>query len=112
MRDKYIVKVDDNFHYMDESERYFGGLYNTLEEAIEKCKKITIESLESFYKKDIKPNELLTQWTLFGEDPFIVTESKSQNKVPFSARKFVTTKLCKEIIKKRILNIKNYENRR
>ncbi len=107
MKDKYIVKVDDNFHYMDESERYTAGSYDTLEEAIEKCKKITIENLEGLYEKDIKPNKLLSQWGFFGEDPFIISPSESKIKIPFSARKFITTKLCKEIIKKRISNIKN-----
>ncbi len=98
---KYIVKVDDNFHYMDESERYTAGSYDTLKDAIKKCKEITIQSLEGFYEKDIKPNKLLAQWSFFGDDPFIITKDESQNKIPFSARKFITTKLCKEIIEKK-----------
>ncbi len=102
---KYIVKVDDNFHYMDESERYTAGSYDTLKEAIEKCKKISIESLESFYEKDIKPNKLLAQWSFFGDDPFIIYPSELKTKTPFSARKFVTTKLCKRIIE-RITQVK------
>lgn len=30
----YKVMVDDNFHYMDESERYELGIFPTAEEAI------------------------------------------------------------------------------
>jgi hypothetical protein len=58
MKDKYIVKVDSNFHYMDEDEQYTTGSYNTIEDAIKECKKITIESLKSFYEKDIEPGKL------------------------------------------------------
>ena len=34
---KYSVYVDDNYHYMDESERYKKGDYATLDEAIAAC---------------------------------------------------------------------------
>lgn len=35
---KYEVYVDDNFHFMDESERYKLGAFETCEEAIAACK--------------------------------------------------------------------------
>lgn len=41
MDKKYTVQVDDNYHYMDESERYSAGTYTTLEEAIKVCEDIT-----------------------------------------------------------------------
>ncbi len=94
MSKKYKVYFDDNYHYMDESERYSVGSYNSLEMAIEKCKKITIRSLEDLYEKGITPEKLSAQWSMFGEDPFIV----GGESVPFSARKFITTELCKVII--------------
>ncbi len=31
---KYTIRVDDNYHYMDESERYTHGHYETTEETI------------------------------------------------------------------------------
>ena len=95
MNEKYEVCVDDNYHYMDESERYTAGSYHSLEKAIEKCKKITISSLEELCEKGITPERLSAQWSMFGEDPFIVGAGGS---VPFSARKFITTELCKAII--------------
>ena len=93
MSEKYKVYVGDNYHYMD--ERYTVGSYNSLEDALEKCKEITIKSLNDFYEKGITPEKLSAQWSMFGEDPFIVDGSGS---VPFSARKFITTELCKVII--------------
>ena len=95
MGKKYKVCVDDNYHYMDESERYTAGSYNSLDEAIEKCREITLSSLESFYEAGITPEKLSAQWSMFGEDPFIVG---GDGPVPFSARKFITPELCKEII--------------
>ena len=99
MNKKYKVCIDDNYHYMDESERYSAGFYDSLEEAIAKCKAMTIASLESFYEKGITPEKLSAQWAMFGEDPYIFTGKGS---VPFSARKFVTTELCQLIIDSRL----------
>ena len=42
----YAVFVDDNFHYMNEDERYKDGNYATLEEAISKCQRIVDDFLE------------------------------------------------------------------
>lgn len=53
MSEKYKVHVDDNYHHMDESERHAVGSYNSIEEALEKCKEITIRSLEGLYGKGI-----------------------------------------------------------
>ena len=97
MDKKYSVKVDDNYHYMDESERYDAGSYATLEEAIKKCHEITIESLKGHYEKGITAGKLMAQWTMFGDDPFVV--SGEEGKPPFSARAFVTEELCADIIK-------------
>jgi len=98
MSKKFKVFVDDNYHYMDESERYTAGSYNSLEKAIERCKKITIQSLEDLCEKGISPEKLSAQWSMFGEDPFIVGGSGT---VPFSARKFIIAELCKVVIASR-----------
>ena len=95
MSEEYKVYVDDNYHYMDEGERYAVGSYNSLKEALEKCKEITIKSLENLLEKGITPDKLHAQWLMFGEDPFIVGGDGS---VPFSARKFITAELCEVII--------------
>jgi hypothetical protein len=74
---KYIVFVDDNFHYMDESERYKFGEFNTKEEAIAQCKKIVDDFFEPHLNDKLSFKELWQGYTMFGEDPFIITEDKS-----------------------------------
>ncbi len=96
MDKKYTVQVDDNYHYMDESERYAAGSYSTLEEAIKTCEEITIDSLKSFYESGITAGKLSAQWAMFGEDPYITGDV---DQVEFSARKFVSEELCNQIIK-------------
>lgn len=95
MSENFKVIVDDNYHYGGESDRYTVGSYASLEEALDKCKEITIKSLEHFYENGISPENLSAQWAMFGEDPYVFTGKGS---VPFSARKFVTTELCQLII--------------
>ena len=95
MSEKYKIYVDDNYHYMDESDRYVADSYSSLEEAVERCKELTIKSLEDLYEDGITPENLSAQWAMFGEDPFV---RGGDGSVPFSARKFITTELCRAII--------------
>jgi len=91
---KYQVFVDDNYHYGSESDRMPAGSYRSLDKAIEKCKKVTISSLKYLCEEGMAPEKLSAQWSMFGDDPFIV----GSDSIPFSAREFVTKKLCKSII--------------
>ena len=93
---QFTVKVDDNYHYMDESERYDGGSYATLQQAVKRCEQIAVESLKSLYEKGMDVSKLMAQWALFGEDPFIVGDT---TKPAFSAREFVSEELCAKIIR-------------
>ncbi len=91
---KYEVFVDDNFHFMDEDERYKLGNFGSCEEAIAACKKIIDEFLESGYKPGMSFEELYGGYTGFGEDPFIVSDDK---KCFFSAWDYAkkrSSKLC------------------
>lgn len=83
----FRVLVDDNYHYMDESERYELGEFDTLEEAVAACKKIVDEFLKQNYRRGMSLGELLTQYTMFGEDPWIQAGDGS---VPFSARDYAS----------------------
>ncbi|MBR0851874.1 hypothetical protein JQ543_29335 [Bradyrhizobium diazoefficiens] len=67
----YVVFVDDNFHFMDEDERYKHGEYATLEEAEAQCRMIVDDFLESQYKPGMSAAALFEQYMAFGEDPFI-----------------------------------------
>lgn len=79
----YVVMVDDNFHYMDEDERYMLGEFADAGVAIEHCRRIVNEYLESAYKPGMQSSELWGSYTSFGEDPFIRSEDVTP--VRFSA---------------------------
>lgn len=68
----YTVYVDDNFHFMDEDERYTLGTYEKLGEALHKCMEMVgLYMLEQDYPS-MKGEDLYDSYTSFGEDPFII----------------------------------------
>jgi hypothetical protein len=71
MGEKFTVYVDDNFHYMDESERYTLGEFDTEAEAIQAAKAIVDEFLESGYSSGVSAKELFDGYKMYGEDPWI-----------------------------------------
>jgi hypothetical protein len=89
---KYVVYVDDNFHYMDESERYCAGEFDIPEDAITKCIEIVESSLEGSAKIENNADALYRSYTMFGDDPFIIGSTS----VVFSAWDYAR-KRCKEI---------------
>ncbi|MEA2575677.1 MAG: hypothetical protein QOH93_2975 [Chloroflexia bacterium] len=68
----YTVVVNDNFHYMDEAERYEHAVFDSCGEAVTACKKIVDDYLLANYKPGMSAEELYESYTSFGEDPFIV----------------------------------------
>ncbi|MEZ5307178.1 MAG: hypothetical protein R2684_08550 [Pyrinomonadaceae bacterium] len=90
----FQVVVADNFHYMDESEFYIHGTFETLELAIEAAKKIVDSSLDFAYKPGMTASELYSTYTTFGEDPFV--KGGEIGTVPFSAWKYAEIR-CSEI---------------
>ena len=82
----FKVLVDDNFHYMDDSERYVAGEFATLAEALATAQKIVDEYLSSAFRPGIGAQELGESYLMFGEDPFIV--SAEATGVAFSAREY------------------------
>lgn len=93
MSNTYQVFVDDNFHYMDEDERYKHGDFATYEDALNACKTIVDEYLQASYKDGVTAEQLFDEYVMFGEDPFIVGEPAP---FPFSAREYAK-KRCAEI---------------
>ena len=71
----FKVYVDDNFHPMDENERYQKGEYETKEEAISVCQKIVNDYLLNAYTPDMTAEKLYESYVCFGEDPFIIRGS-------------------------------------
>jgi len=68
----FEVMVDDNFHYMDEDERWRLGAFSTLEEARQACIALVEECLSDYYQAGMEAEELYSQYTMFGDDPFIL----------------------------------------
>jgi hypothetical protein len=79
---KYIVYVDDNFHYMDESERYKLGEFDDCAAAIAACQQIVDEFLLTNFGTC---EDVYATYTMFGEDPFIRTDDPN---CKFSARDY------------------------
>jgi len=69
----YEVMVDDNYHYVDESERYRLGAFDSCAEATAACRKLVDEYLLSAAKPGMAAEELWESYAAFGEDPFIVS---------------------------------------
>jgi len=70
---KYTLYVDDNFHRHDGSNDWHeDDQFHSLDEAIAKAKHIVDEFLSQEYRKGMNAEELYSQYTTFGEDPFIL----------------------------------------
>ncbi|HMA37958.1 MAG TPA: hypothetical protein VKY74_26145 [Chloroflexia bacterium] len=67
----YEVFVDDNYHYMDERERYRRGAYPTCAAATAACRQIVDEYLRAAYRPGMTADALWQGYVSFGEDPFI-----------------------------------------
>lgn len=88
-RRAYSVYVDDNFHYMDESERYHLGDFANHAAAVAACKKMVDDYLASAYKPGMTIGELLGSDTSFGDDPWIKPKL-CDSSPPFSARDYAS----------------------
>ena len=92
----YLLLVDDNFHYMDQSERHESGRFATLEEAIAAAKSIVDSYLIDAQLPGMTADELFRSYTSFGEDPFVVTDGGASGEVLFSAWDYARQR-CLEI---------------
>ncbi len=89
---KYVVFVDDNFHYMDEDERYELGEFPDRDAAIAACKRIVDEFLATTDKSKTA-EEMFAAYAGFGEYPWIQTDDPD---CKFSAWEYAKAR-CAEI---------------
>ena len=83
---RYTVLVDDNFHYMEESERYTFATFTSLEAAIDACRRIVDEFLDKSLKEgQLSAKAMYGGYVAFGPDPFIQTDDPTIKGVSFSA---------------------------
>ncbi|MBV9282861.1 MAG: hypothetical protein JOZ41_22530 [Chloroflexi bacterium] len=91
----YRVFVDDNFHYMDEGQRYeLRRTFRDCKSAVAACQKIVDEFLAGNYKAGMTPEELWEGYAHLGEDPWISTEDPECQ--GFSSWDYARAR-CKEI---------------
>ncbi len=84
--DSYEVFVDDNFHYMDEDERYSAGVFQTYDEALRHAKQIVDESLRGLHEAGKNADDLMASYVSFGQDPWIRPTPQGMER--FSARAY------------------------
>jgi hypothetical protein len=82
---RYIVLVDDNFHYQEEDERSKQGTYPTAEEALAVCRGIVDRFLDENHRPGMSGEALFVHYTSFGDDPFIVVLDGVDESAKFSA---------------------------
>ena len=88
MKQRYIVIVDDNYHFTDTNERYKDSEHSTYLSAVRRCQTIVGDYLESAIEPGMTAKQLYSSYTMFGEDPFIDGETDNH----FSAWKYAEEK--------------------
>lgn len=71
----FSIIIYENSHYMDESESYTHGEFQTAEEALDAAKNIVDLDLDELYTPGMSAEDLYRQYTSFGRDPQIVPGS-------------------------------------
>jgi hypothetical protein len=93
---KYKVRINDNAHYMDESERADHGVFANADEAVAACKEIVDDDLNAMWKPGTTAKELYKLYVGFGPDPFVVPLNPKDPGVEFSAWAYAK-KRCKDL---------------
>ena len=90
----YQILIDDNFNYMDESERTTGNKFETADEALAEARRIVDDCLFRMLEPGTTASELYESYISFGEDPFISSENAPA--VSFSAWTYAKSR-CEQI---------------
>ena len=93
----YKVLINDNAHYMDESERADHGVFANADEAVAACKKIVDDDLNAMWKPGTTAKELYRLYVAFGPDPFVIPLNPSDLDVRFSAWTYAKGR-CKQLV--------------
>ena len=92
---EFVVTVADNYHYMDRDEWWTLGALATADEAIAAAKALVDASLNEYYELGVTADELFAQYTMFGDDPFVVAQDGER--VGFSAWDYARMR-CAEMV--------------
>jgi hypothetical protein len=89
---KYVVYIDDNFHYQDGTARIRHKEFETCKEAVKECKKIVNEYFDRIEEKH-SFEVLWGGYMTYGEDPYIVSDD---DECKFSAWDYAKQR-CREL---------------
>jgi hypothetical protein len=95
----YKVVIDDNFHYQDETESAAHGVFATADDAIMACKAIVNGFLADAVEPGMSAADLYSQYTSFGDDPFVVPLNRTGPPVTFSSWDYARDRcqvICKD----------------
>jgi hypothetical protein len=93
--------MNDNAHYMDESERAdHGVVFADADEAVAACKEIVDDELNTMWMPGTTAKELYRLYIAFGPDPFVVPLNRKDPGVKFSAWTYAK-KQCKNLVSTR-----------
>jgi hypothetical protein len=92
---RYKVLIDDNYHFMDESERITHGVFDTADDAVAACKRIVDGCL--VLAPGMTARALYERYMGFGDDPFIMPVNPDDEPVAFSAWVYAKER-CEAII--------------
>jgi len=97
----YRVLINDNAHYMDESERVdHGVIFSGADEAVAACKAIVDNELNAMWKPGTTAKALYRLYVSFGPDPFVVPVNPKDPAVTFSAWTYAKRQ-CKNLVSSR-----------
>ena len=68
----FVVRVADNFHYMDDDETFTHGEFATWPEAIAAARQLVDRYLAAAFRPGMTSAALYDGYTSFGDDPYIV----------------------------------------
>jgi hypothetical protein len=68
---KYLVLVDDHAHYMDETERYQLGEFESVDDAVGAAQALVDQFLAGEHRPGMSVDQLFSIYTHYGPDPFI-----------------------------------------
>jgi hypothetical protein len=76
------VRVASNSSYMHDDDTFELPPFGSLKAAIAECKRIVDDYLASAYEPGMSAESLYRSYTMFGDDPYIISD---EEEVPFSA---------------------------
>lgn len=93
----YTVMVDDNFHFMDQDERWKYGEFTSLEAAIEACKSVVDECLADYLEPNMTPDQLYSQYKMLGDDPYVVGPTKDKSFSSWDYAEQRSKEICQQV---------------